>query len=140
MAGAASEEPETKAGAEKHGEGGAHAGEHDESGEAHEEHGDKHEEGVVELSPEALTALLEGGGFTNVHAEEIEVVFEYSSPEEFVTSSLELAPPLTALLAQYPPTVQDETREAMTEAARAHAAGDGALTLSNKALLASGEA
>jgi len=89
---------------------------------------------------EAIAGLLEGGGFSNVQVEGIDVVMEYASPKEFVTSSLELAPPLAALLAQQPPDVQDEAREAMTQAARERAGGDGPFRLSNNALLAVGEA
>jgi SAM-dependent methyltransferase len=91
-------------------------------------------------TPEALAALLEGGGFSNVHVEEIEVVIEYSSPEEFVTCSLEMGQPLRALLAQHPRDAQDEALIAMTEAARERAGRDGAVALSNQALLAAGEA
>jgi SAM-dependent methyltransferase len=91
-------------------------------------------------TPEAIAALLEGGGFSNVQVEETEVVAEYASPDEFVTCSLELAPPLRGLLAQHPPDVQGEACAAMTEAARERAGGDGAFTLSNQALLAVGEA
>lgn len=89
---------------------------------------------------EAIAALLERGGFSNVEVEEIDVVFDYSSPEEFVTCLREIAPPITALLAQYPDDVQDNAWAAISEAARERAGGDAALQLSNQALLAVGEA
>lgn len=89
---------------------------------------------------ESIAALLEGGGFSNVEVDEVEVVFEHSSPEEFVTCLREIAPPITALLAEHPPEVQAEAWEAITAAAGAHAGGDGPFTLSNQALLAVGEA
>jgi SAM-dependent methyltransferase len=91
-------------------------------------------------SHEAIAALLEGGGFSSVEVEEVDVVFEYASPEEFVTCTREMAPPLTALLSQYPQDVQDGAWAAITEAAREHAGGDGPFMLSNQALLAVGEA
>jgi SAM-dependent methyltransferase len=89
---------------------------------------------------EAIAALLEGGGFSNVEVEDIDVVFDYSSPEEFVTCLREIAPPITALLSQYPQDVQDDAWARISEAAREHAGGDGPFTLSNQALLAVGEA
>jgi SAM-dependent methyltransferase len=89
---------------------------------------------------EAVGALLEGGGFSKVEVEEIDVVFDYSSPEEFVTCMRDIAPPITALLAQYPEDVQREGWAAITEAAKEHAGGDRPFQLSNQALLAVGEA
>jgi SAM-dependent methyltransferase len=89
---------------------------------------------------EAVAALLEGGGFSNVEVEEIAVVFDYSSPEEFVTCLREIAPPLTALLSEYPQDVQEGAWARITEAVRERAGGDGPFTLSNQALLAVGEA
>jgi enediyne biosynthesis protein CalE5 len=90
-------------------------------------------------TPEAIAALLEGGGFSNVEVEEIDVVFDYSSPEEFVTCLREVAPPLTALLAQYPDDVQREGWAAITEAVQHRAGGEGPFELANQALLAVGE-
>lgn len=89
---------------------------------------------------DAIAALLGGGGFSNVEVEDIDVVFDYSSPEEFVTCLREIAPPITALLAQYPQDVQHEAWAAITEVARESAGGDGPFQLSNQALLAVGEA
>lgn len=91
-------------------------------------------------TPEALAALLEGGGFSNVEVEDLDLVFEYDSPEEFVTCMREIAPPITALLAQFPEDVQSEGWAAITEAARERAGGDRPFTLSNQALVAAGEA
>src|SRR4051812_10680089 len=85
-------------------------------------------------TPEALGALLKGGGFSNVDVEAVDVVFDYSSPEEFVTCLREIAPPITALLAQYPPDVQNQAWAAVMAAAREAAGGEGPLTLSNQAL------
>ena len=89
---------------------------------------------------EALAALLEGGGFSNIEVEAIDVVFDYESPNEFVTCLREIAPPITALLAQYPENLQQDGWAAITEAARERAGGEGPFQLSNQALLAVGEA
>jgi SAM-dependent methyltransferase len=89
---------------------------------------------------EAIARLLEGGGFSNVEVEEVEVVFDYSSPEEFVTYMREISPPVTALLAQYPEDVQAQGWAAIAEATRERAGGDGEFAMSNQALLAVGEA
>lgn len=89
---------------------------------------------------DAIAALLEGGGFSNVEVEDAEVIFDYSSPEEFVTCLREIAPPITALLAQFPQEVQDETWAAIGEATREHAGGDAPFSISNQALLAVGMA
>jgi SAM-dependent methyltransferase len=91
-------------------------------------------------TPDAIAGLLEGGGFSNVEVEDIDVVWEYSSPDEFVACLRDVAPPITALLAEYPQQVQDEAWAAITEAARERAGGDGPFELSNQALLAVGEA
>ena len=53
-------------------------------------------------TPEELGALLEGGGFSNVEVEELEVVLDYESPEDFVECLRDIAPPITALLKQHP--------------------------------------
>ena len=89
---------------------------------------------------EAIAALLEGGGFSNVDVEEVDVVFDYSSPEEFVSCLREIAPPITAILSRYPQGVQDESWAAIAEATREHVGGDGPFTIVNQALLAVGEA
>jgi SAM-dependent methyltransferase len=89
---------------------------------------------------EALAALLEGGGFSNVDVDSMEIVFAYASPEEFVTCLREIAPPITALLARYPPDVREQAWAAVIASARDAAGGDGPFTLSNQVLLAAGEA
>jgi SAM-dependent methyltransferase len=91
-------------------------------------------------TPEALAALLEGGGFSNVEVDDVEVKFEYSSPEEFVNCLRDIAPPITALLANYPPNEQDEAWAAITDATHGRAGGDQPFQLSNQALVAVGEA
>jgi SAM-dependent methyltransferase len=91
-------------------------------------------------TPEALGGLLEAGGFSDVEVEETDVSFEWESPEEFTTFVREIAPPITSMIASHPQEVQDETWAAITEAMRELAGDDGALRLSNVALLAAGQA
>jgi ubiquinone/menaquinone biosynthesis C-methylase UbiE len=89
-------------------------------------------------TPEAISSVLEGGGFSDIEVDEVEVVFEWDSPEEFARFTREIAPPISALLANHPPEVRDETWAAIAEAARAQADADGRLRLSNQALVAAG--
>ena len=90
---------------------------------------------------EAIAGLLEGGGFSDVEVEEANVSFELPSPDEFTQFMKEIAPPITAMMAGHPQAVQDETWQAITEAAAAHAGGDGRVRFAdNLVLLASGRA
>ena len=91
-------------------------------------------------TPAAIGGLLESGGFSDVEADELRVTFEYSSAEEFTRSVQALAPPITNLLKPYPPEVQQQVWEAVTDAARAHASEDGSLRLTNLVLVAAGRA
>lgn len=91
-------------------------------------------------TPESIAALLEGGGFSEVEVDRVDVVFDYSTPEEFVTCLREIAPPLTALLSEYPEDVRAEAWAAITEAARERAGGDVPFTMANEALVAVGVA
>jgi SAM-dependent methyltransferase len=90
-------------------------------------------------TPEAISSVLEGGGFSNVEVDEIEVALEWDSPEEFARFAREIAPPISALMANHPPEVQDETWAAVVEAARPHAGDDGRLRLTNLVLIAVGQ-
>jgi enediyne biosynthesis protein CalE5 len=89
---------------------------------------------------EAIGGLLSGGGFSDVEVEEIELTFEWESPEEFTTFVREIAPPISALIDPHPEDVQRETWNAITEAIRERAADDGTVSLKNQVLLASGRA
>jgi len=91
-------------------------------------------------SPEALGGLLGAAGFSDLEVEETEVTFEWRSPEEFTTFVKEIAPPIRAIIDPHPQEVQDETWAAITDAIRGEAADDGAVRLSNLALLAVGRA
>ncbi len=91
-------------------------------------------------TPEALGGLLEAAGFSDVNVEEVEVTFEWESPEEFTNFIKEIAPPITAMLAPHPQEMQDQTWTAITEATREAAADSGAVRFSNLVLLAGGRA
>lgn len=91
-------------------------------------------------TPEAIGGLLEGGGFSDVQVEETEVTMVYESAEQFTIFVREIAPPITALMADQPPEVQDETWAAITTAADERAGSDGTIEMKNLVLLASGTA
>src|SRR5205809_3211403 len=87
---------------------------------------------------EAISSILEGGGFSDVEVEEIELDFEYDSPEEFTRFIREIAPPVSNLMRSHPQEVQDETWAAITDAIRAHAGDDGKVRMKNLATVAAG--
>jgi SAM-dependent methyltransferase len=90
-------------------------------------------------TPEAIGGLLEGGGFTGVVVEELELEMEWESAEEFTQFVKEIAPPVSNLLKPHPEEVQEETWAAITEAVREYAE-DGAIRMRNLALIAAGSA
>lgn len=91
-------------------------------------------------TPDALSGLLEAGGFADVEVDDLTVTFEWDSPEDFTTYVREIAPPIRALMADHPPDVQEETWAAITESVREAAGGDGPVSLTNTVLLAAGRA
>jgi len=91
-------------------------------------------------TPAAIGGLLEGGGFSDVEVDQLEITFEYDSAEEFTRSVQELVPPITNLVKSHRPEVQQQVWQAVTDAARAHVSGDGSLRLTNLVLVAAGQA
>jgi hypothetical protein len=89
---------------------------------------------------EAIGALLEGGGFSDIDVEELDVDFAWDSPEEFARYTREIGAPIAALVAQHPPEVQAETWDAIAEACAGHTGPDGKVRMSNLTLLAVGRA
>jgi ubiquinone/menaquinone biosynthesis C-methylase UbiE len=89
---------------------------------------------------EAIGGLLEGGGLTDVQVEELNVDFEWDSPEEFARYTHDIVAPITALVEQHPPEVQTETWTKIAEAGSQHADADGRIRMSNLVLLAVGRA
>jgi enediyne biosynthesis protein CalE5 len=91
-------------------------------------------------TPEALGGLLEGGGFSDVQTEDVEVTMEWESPEEFTTFVKDIAPPIRAIIDPHPDEIQDETWQAITDAIRQRAGDDGTVKLTNLVLMAVGRA
>jgi SAM-dependent methyltransferase len=91
-------------------------------------------------TPAAIGGLLEGGGFSGVEVEELEISFEYESPEEFTRSVQAIAAPITNLVKPHPPEVQQQVWQAVTDAARAHASAEGGVRMTNLVLVAAGRA
>ncbi len=91
-------------------------------------------------TPDAIRGLLEGGGFSDVEVEEMDVIFEWESPEDYTTYLQEIAPPITAMIKPHPPEVQEETWAAIRDAIRQAAGGSGRVRLANQSLLAAGRA
>jgi enediyne biosynthesis protein CalE5 len=89
---------------------------------------------------ERIGGLLEGGGFSGVEVEEAELEMTWESPEEFTTFVREIAPPISALMADQPEARQAEAWDAITEAIRPHGADDGSVRLTGLVLMASGRA
>jgi SAM-dependent methyltransferase len=90
-------------------------------------------------TPEAIGGLLGGGGFSDVEVDELEVEFEWDSPEDFTSFVREIAPPVSNLLKPHPEEVQEETWAAVTDAVR-ESAGDGTVRMTNLVLVATGTA
>jgi len=91
-------------------------------------------------TPAAIGGLLEGGGFSDVEVEELEITFEYESAEAFTRSVRELVPPITNLVTSHPAEVQANVWQAVTDAARTHASEDGSVRMTNLVLVAAGQA
>ena len=91
-------------------------------------------------TPAAIGGLLEGGGFSDIEVDELEVTFEYDSAEEFTRSVQALAPPITNLVKPHPNEVQQQVWQAVTDSAREHASDDGSVRLTNLVLVAAGRA
>lgn len=88
---------------------------------------------------EAIGGLLQGGGFSEVEVEELEVSFELDSAEEFTEFTKAIAAPIVAMISPHPEDVQRDTWNAITEAVREQV-GDGRVSLLNQVLIASGQA
>jgi SAM-dependent methyltransferase len=90
-------------------------------------------------TPEAIGGLLEGGGFSGIEVEEMELEMEWDSAEDFSQFVKEIAPPVSNLLKPHPEEVQEQTWAAISDAARGYAE-NGAIRMRNLALIAAGDA
>jgi SAM-dependent methyltransferase len=91
-------------------------------------------------TPEAISSILEGGGFSDVTTDSLTVTMNYASPEEFTTFVREIVAPLTAMVESQPKDKQDAAWNAITEGAARFAGDDGTVTMDNLALVAVGTA
>jgi SAM-dependent methyltransferase len=89
---------------------------------------------------EAIGGLLEGGGFSNIEVEELEVRFAFDSADEYTQFVKAIAAPVVAMISPHPEEVQRDTWVAITEAAQQAADGEGRVSLSNMVLAAAGQA
>ncbi len=88
-------------------------------------------------TPAALAGLLEAGGFSPVAVEQGEVTLEFDSPAHFTAYTRAIAAPIRTMIEQHAGAAQEETWEAITEAAAEAAGGSGPFSFSNAILLAS---
>jgi enediyne biosynthesis protein CalE5 len=91
-------------------------------------------------TPDALGALLEGGGFSEVDVERGEVTFEFDSPEDFTAYVRAIAAPIRTMIEQHAGEAQEEAWDAITQAAEDAGGGSKPLRFSNVVLLASATA
>jgi len=91
-------------------------------------------------TPAAIGGLLEGGGFSNVAVEQLEVTFAFDSPEHFTAYVRAIAAPIRAMIEQHAGDAQEEAWDAITQAAAEVGGGSQPLSLSNVVLLASATA
>jgi SAM-dependent methyltransferase len=91
-------------------------------------------------TPEAIAGLLEGGGFSDVDVEELEVTFPLESAEDYTAYTKAIVAPLVAMVSAHPEEVQRETWQAITDAAAERADADGRLEMPNQVFVASGQA
>ena len=89
---------------------------------------------------DAIGGLLEGGGYSDVEVEELEITFEYESAEEFTRSVRELVPPITNLVTSHPAEVQASVWQAVADAARTYSYEDGSVRMTNLVLVSAVQA
>jgi SAM-dependent methyltransferase len=91
-------------------------------------------------TPEAIGGLLEGGGFSDVRTEELQITYEWESPEEFSVYTNDIVAPLRKLVGEQPEDVQKEIWAAVADDVRGDSEDGGRLRLKNQVLLAVGQA
>jgi ubiquinone/menaquinone biosynthesis C-methylase UbiE len=89
---------------------------------------------------DAIGGLLQGGGFSDVEVEELEAAMVFDSADEYMMFVRAIAAPIVAMIAPHPEEVQRETWQAISDAARKRADGDGRVSLANQVLVAAGQA
>jgi ubiquinone/menaquinone biosynthesis C-methylase UbiE len=91
-------------------------------------------------TPEAIGGLLQGGGFSDVQVEEMELALDWASPEEFSVYIKDIVAPIIKMVEAHPEDVQEKAWKAIADDIRSEAESDDSLQLSNKVLLAVGTA
>ncbi|MFL5906037.1 MAG: class I SAM-dependent methyltransferase [Solirubrobacterales bacterium] len=91
-------------------------------------------------TPEAIGGLLEGGGFSGIDVEDLEITFEWKSPEEFSGYVRDIVAPITKLVESQPEDQRDAAWKAIADDIRSEAGSDGTVRLTNQVLLAAGSA
>jgi hypothetical protein len=91
-------------------------------------------------TPEAIGGLLEGGGFSDVKVEEMDVEFDLPSAEEFSTYVRDVIAPVTRMVESQPKDVQPKAWQAIADDIGSEADADGTIRLGNRVLLAVGQA
>jgi ubiquinone/menaquinone biosynthesis C-methylase UbiE len=91
-------------------------------------------------TPEAIGGLLEGGGFSGVETEDMDLTCEWGSPEEFAVYIKDVVAPITRMVEAHPPDKQEQAWKAVADSVRDHAEPDGNIRLANQVLFAVGTA
>jgi enediyne biosynthesis protein CalE5 len=78
-----------------------------------------------------LTRALENAGFTDIRTEQLEVVFEFRSADEFTRFRADVSSPFRAVLNEAAPEQREKILRATSEAATPYRLDDGSLRLSN---------
>lgn len=94
---------------------------------------------IFGLAENALEQAMEKTGFSDVHAEPLSVIFEFSSPVTFIQYYKDTAAPVVALLKDKTAVQQDEFWKKLSEAAAQYALRDGSLSIPNTAICAVGQ-
>jgi enediyne biosynthesis protein CalE5 len=91
-------------------------------------------------TPEALGSLLQGGGFSEVKGEEMDIEFEWKSPEDFTTYVQDVIAPVARMVESQPEDVQPKAWKAIEDDIRPEAGEDGTIKLTHRVVLAVGQA
>ena len=91
-------------------------------------------------TPEDIGGLLEGGGFSDVQVEDLDLTVEWKSPDEFGVYVREVIAPITKMVEAQPEDVQEEAWKRIADSVRDHSENGGTVRLTNQVLLASGQA
>jgi ubiquinone/menaquinone biosynthesis C-methylase UbiE len=89
---------------------------------------------------EAIASLLEGGGFSAVSVEDLEISLPFESAEQYTEWVQAIVAPIVAMISAHPEDAQRQAWDAITEAARERAGADGRISFENQVLIASGQA